>query len=90
MKILNKEFLLGSILYIVLYVAIAHIVDFGFLPEKLKPLAYGVGSEFFLVLAPVMVITAVMALVASLFLVHQFFTVIGMLILDTLGHFRRK
>jgi hypothetical protein len=90
MKIVSKEFILGSAIYIFLYVAIAHIIDFGLFPEKLKPLQHGLGQDFFLVLAPLIVITAIMAFGASIFILHQFFTVIGMLVLDTLGHFKRK
>lgn len=90
MKILNKEFVLGSGIYIGLYLIIATIIRYGLLPQGLKPLEYRLGPDFFLVLAPLMVICFIMGIGGTLFLLHQLFVWIGMLALDTLGHFKRK
>jgi hypothetical protein len=90
MRLLNKEFILGCIVFIVLYVAVAHIAAYGLLPEFLKTFQYRLGPDFFLVIAPVLIITGVMGIGCALFILHQFITEVGMLILDTLSHFKRK
>lgn len=90
MKIFSKEFMLGSGIYIGLYLVIATILRYELLPQWLKPLEHGLGPDFLLVLAPLMVICFIMGLGCSLYLLHQLFVVIGMLVLDTLGHFKRK
>lgn len=90
MKILSKEFLLGSGIYVGLYLIIATIMRYGLMPQWLKPLEYGLGPDFLLVMAPLMVICFIMGAGVSLFLLHEFFVVIGKLVLDTLEDFKRK
>lgn len=90
MKILNKEFILGSAIYIALYVIIATVMLLDSVPAFIRVFEYGLGQDFFLVLAPLIVIVLIMGLGAVLFLLHQLFVVIGMVVLDTLGHFKRK
>lgn len=90
MKILSKEFMLGSGVYIGLYLIIATIFRYGLMPQWLKPLEYGLGPDFLLVLAPLMVICFFIGLGCSLYLLHQLFVVIGTLVLDNLRYFKRK